>query len=450
MRAIATAITLLVLSGCAAYTAKPLRKPALADLRSPTQSALAQAARRLRVPGMSPIALNFRKPLTGKELGVIAVLANPALRALRARARIARAQVFAAGLLPDPVIQFSALQPYGAGAAGHTVALADGFLWDLSSLVTRATNIRQAKAHAMAIHYEIAWREWVAANRARLTARRLYWLGQDWEMARKAEVLWGPHGALLAQDARAHLISGAKALAWEAAWDRLRVKTAALHRAWARTRFNLNKQLGLPPDAVPVIAPPTTTVPPPGSARQLFHGALARRLDLIALVSAYHSADSALLRAVLDQYPRLSLGFAGARDTSGLNQAGIQLSLVLPLFNRGRGAVAVARARRAALFKGYVARLAEARSQIYGLWARDRSLAREIRGLKGRSRALSRLAQAANRAYRAHALGLFPYLALMQESLAMHLQMTDLRLSRAAADIALQTATGTPWSSSRS
>ena len=444
------ALTLVMLSGCAAYTAKPLRKPALADLRSPTQQALAAAARNLKIPGMPPLALNFRKPLTGQELGVIAVLANPALRALRARARVAHAQVFAAGLLPDPVVQFSALQPYGVGAAGHTASLSDGFLWDLSRLVTRNTDIRMAKEHASAIDYEIAWREWVAANRVRLTARRLYWLDQEWQIARKAEVLWGHNGELLAQDARAHLIAGPKALAWETAWERLRLKTAALHRAWQRARFSLNRQLGLPPGAHLLVAQPSPTSPPQGSARQLFHIALTKRLDLVALVAAYHSADSALLRAVLDQYPRLSLGFAGARNTTGLNQAGIQLSLVLPLFGEGRGAISIVRARRAALFKGYVARLAKAQAQIYDLWARNQSLTRELQGLQGRRQALGRLAQAANISYRAHALGLFPYLTLMQELLAVRLQMTSLRLSRAAAAIALQTATGTPWSGRRS
>ena len=443
-------LVLAGLAGCAIYTAKPLRKPALADLHAPTQRALAQAARHLKVPGMPPLALDFRKPLTGKELGVIAVLANPQLRALRARARIARAQVFAAGLLPDPVVQLSALQPYGVGASGHTASLSDGFLWDLSRLVTRHANIRMAKEHALAIDYEIAWREWVAANRVRLTARRLYWLGQEWRIAQAAQTLWGRKDELLAQDVSLHLIAGPKAVAWEAAGDGLRLRIASLHRAYHDTRLSLNRQLGLPPWAHLQVARPQPSLLPNASAQELFQGAIHRRLDLVALVAAYHSADSALMRAVLDQYPRLSLGFAGARNTSGLNQAGIQLSLVVPIFNRGRGAIAIARAHRAALFKGYVARLARARAQIYRLRARDESLTRELHGLRGRRQALGRMARAAARSYKAHALGLFPYLTFMQELLTVRLQMTTLRLSRATADVALQTATGTPWSGTRS
>ncbi len=41
-------------------------------------------------------------PLTPDELAILAVLANPDLKAARAKAKVSSAQAFAAGLLPDP------------------------------------------------------------------------------------------------------------------------------------------------------------------------------------------------------------------------------------------------------------------------------------------------------------------------------------------------------------
>ncbi len=450
MRIPALALALAILSGCAAYQAKPLRAPALAALKSPSHRALAAAARTLRVPGLVSLPLDFRKPLTGKDLGVIAVIANPSLRALRARERIARAQVFAAGLLPDPVVQFSALKPYGVGSAGRSLALSDGFLWDLSRLVTRSTDIRMARERAASVRYNVAWREWVAANEARLAARQVYWLGAEWRIARKASALLGNHDQVLARDAHRRLIGDRQLLFFQAAQDALRMKAQALHRALKAARITLNGQLGLPPWATLRIARPTRLRGVAGAPRSLFHRAVSRRLDLVALVAAYHSADQALLRAVLDQYPRLSLGAAGARNSSGLSEAGLQLSVVVPLFNANRGAVAIARARRAALFKDYVARLAEARAQIYQLDAAQASLDRELAGLKGRRTRLARTARAAGTAWTAHALGLVSYLTLMQELTAVELKMTALRLSRAATTLALVTATARPWSGGRS
>ncbi|WP_287800479.1 TolC family protein [Acidiphilium sp.] len=445
MRKTIPALVLSILSGCAAYHARPLRAPALAALRGPTHRALTAAARALKVPGLAPLPLDFRRPLTGKELGVIAVIASPALRALRARERIARAQVFAAGLLPDPVIQFSALKPYGIGAAGRTVALSDGFLWDLSRLVTRSTDIRMARERASAVRYRVAWREWVAANEARLAARQVYWLKAEWTVAHNAAEFWKGHEGVLARDVRRRLIGRRRLLFLQAAQDAFAMKAAALRRALKAARIALAGQLGLPPSAPLPIARPRPVRPVPGAPGALFRRAVSRRLDLVALVAAYHSADAALLRAVLDQYPRLSIGAAGARNSSGLSEAGFQLSLVLPLFNANRGAVAIARAKRRALFEDYVARLSAARSQIYRLDAAQGSLDRELARLKGRRRRLARTARAAQAAYEAHALGLVSYLTLMQELTAVELRMTGLRLDRAATTLALITATATPW-----
>ncbi|MHB1512108.1 MAG: TolC family protein [Acidiferrobacter sp.] len=444
------ALALAILSGCAAYHAKPLRAPALAALKGPSHRALAAAARTLRVPGLAALPLDFRKPLTGKELGVIAVIANPTLRALRSRERIARAQVFAAGLLPDPVVQFSALKPYGVGAAGRSLSLADGFLWDLSRLVTRSTDIRMARERAAAVRYRVAWREWVAANEARLAARQVYWLGAEWTIARNSLALLKGHEQVLARDAHRRLIGSRQLLFFQAAQDALRMKAAALHRALQAARLTLNAQLGLPPAALLRIARPAPLHGVRGAPRALFQRAVSHRLDLVALVAAYHSADQALLRAVLDQYPRLSLGAAGARNSSGISEAGLQLSLVVPLFNANRGAVAIARARRAALFQDYVARLATARTQIYQLDAAQASLDRELASLRGRRARLVRTARAAQAAWTAHALGLASYLTLMQELTAVELQMTALHLSRATTTLALVTATARPWSGARS
>ncbi|MHB1608976.1 MAG: TolC family protein, partial [Acidiferrobacter thiooxydans] len=205
-------------------------------------------------------------------------------------------------------------------------------------------------------------------------------------------------------------------------------------------------QLGLAPATPLAMARPHRLRPVAGAPRALFHHAVSRRLDLVAMVAAYHSANAALLRAVLDQYPRLSLGAAGARNSSGVAEAGLQLSLVLPLFNANRGAVAIARSKRAALFKDYVARLAAARSQIYRLAGAQASLDRELARFKGRGLVLAHTARAAQAAYRVHALGLVSYLTLMQELTTVELKMTALRLARAATTLALITATARPWS----
>jgi outer membrane protein TolC len=71
----------------------------------------------------------------------------------------------------------------------------------------------------------------------------------------------------------------------------------------------------------------------------------------------------------LGQYPRLSLTLNRARDTSGVQTFGPAVALDLPIWNRNRGAIAVAEAARTALRSEFAARLHQARADIADLVA---------------------------------------------------------------------------------
>lgn len=436
---------LFLLAGCARYHAHPLIAAAQTALRGPSHTVLTAAARRLAVPGFRPIYLNFRKPLTGKELGVIAVLANPTLRALRAHNGVAQAQVFSAGLLPDPVVQYSAMSPYGDAGAGQGSVISDGFLWDLSQLVTRDTREKVARTHAEAVADHIAWVEWITANNTRLLAHRLYWLQQEQAVVRRALPTFVRVQNLLIQDQRAHVVAQSRLTAFSVGTYAQQLEAHRLGRAIVATRERLNALLGLPPRAQVALAPPRPSRLPRQSAQQLFQQAQARRLDLRALVFAYKSASAAVLRAVLDQYPRLSLGFSGARTSAGVNQAGVQLALVVPLFGANRGPVHLAKAQRVSAFRAYVARLARARAQIYALDARGRDERQELQAFQGRQHVLRGSLRQLARAYRAHTIGAFRYLSLAAALWRVRLQILALHAAFDQTVILLKAADGSRW-----
>ncbi|MDA8390418.1 MAG: TolC family protein, partial [Gammaproteobacteria bacterium] len=241
----------ILLPGCAQYHARPLRKPALAALKAPSAAQLRAQALRLRAP-FAVTRLDFRKPLTGTELGIISVLANPALRALRAHDRIAHAQVFNAGLLPDPVIQYQALRPYGPRSAGRSTSLADGFLWDLSALVTHAATVRVARFHARSVEAQVAWQEWVMANRTRIAAIHVYWLRRQRALALATLPLWRRAHRWLAADVRSGVVAPARLVLWQAAYQHARAQTWRLARAATIARMALDADLGLPPATHPL------------------------------------------------------------------------------------------------------------------------------------------------------------------------------------------------------
>jgi len=103
MKPLVFTILITGLSGCLSYHGKILKNNAsINQLTHLDKNKLIQQACLVHHARLPPIKLTFAKPFTVQELAVIAVLVNPDLKALRAKEQVAKAQVFDAGLLPDP------------------------------------------------------------------------------------------------------------------------------------------------------------------------------------------------------------------------------------------------------------------------------------------------------------------------------------------------------------
>ena len=348
-------------------------------LTSPDHAALQIAARDLQHPALAPVALDFSKPFPPTAIAVLAVLGNPDLRALRARAQIAQAQVFAAGLLPDPTLSLTvdhALRP-----ANTPTAYAGSLTLDLlGALATRAVDLRAARAANEQVRLDLAWQEWLTAGQAQLLATRLQYQQQAERYAKAGDqtaraLAARLSAAVLTGDMRRDDLS----LALGARADTTTRAIAAALAAEA-TRQELNRVLGLRPDEVVALAPPVAapdaapdTLLQIGSADQevarRFAFAQRNRLDLRALQAGYASSEASVQRAVLGQYPRLTIALNRARDNGHVQSIGPTVSLDVPLWNRNRGAIANTTAQRGAFAAEYAARLHATRAEIAALVA---------------------------------------------------------------------------------
>lgn len=370
LRSAALALTALMLAACATYAPKPL-DDADAVLASPDRPALARQAAQLSHPRLPPVTLDFSKPLTADELAIIAVLANPELRALRLQQRIADAQVFAAGLLPDPQLSFSFDQVLSPADQGLATALAGSLSLDLlGALATKSVERQAARAAAEQVRLDIAWQEWTTAGQARLLAIRLPRQREAARLAREAAnaadaalkrtLAAAARGDLKGDEVEARRIAAADAYA----------RAFTVERAADTTRLDLNRLLGLNPSEPLAVAdaPPLAAWTPP-DPEALFAAARSARLDLQAFAAGYDSLQAGLHRAILGQYPRLAITLNRARDTSKVNTFGPAVNLDLPLWNRNRGAIALAEASRERLRSEYAARLYQTRADIAALVA---------------------------------------------------------------------------------
>jgi cobalt-zinc-cadmium efflux system outer membrane protein len=356
---LATVMTLL-LAGCATYHAVPLDdRPGAQGM--PTAAVLSADAAKLDRPFLTPAAVDLAAPLDANAIGLITVLENTDLKAMRAKAGITTAQAFAARLLPDPTLNLS----YDRLLAGPDSLdnLAGQLVQDIALLRSRKVLAAQGRAQVEQVRLDLAWAEWQTAGAARLQAVRVVALERAVALGRASkQSAQGLLDATLRAALRGDLSSDqvqANRLASLDAADKLRANETAL----ATARGELARLLGFPPATRLTLADSSPTLPPLDPAR-LFDIARLRRADLQALQAGYAAQEASVRKAVLDQFPTLSLGLGASRDTTGNKLVGAAVNFTLPLWNRNRGGIAIAEATRASLKADYEARLFQTRSDI--------------------------------------------------------------------------------------
>ncbi|MBN2971052.1 TolC family protein [Roseomonas aeriglobus] len=351
----------LATTACASYTPRPLATVDEAVLSPPVAAILARDGAAIDQPYLKPVAIDLTRPLDANAIAVLAVIANPDLKAQRLRAGVADAQAFSARLLPDPT--FSTGVSKVVAGPDPLLDLANALAIDINALRTRGARRAQADAQAKQVRLDLAWAEWQVAGQTRIQAVRIQQLERavaNNAASRDAtrSLLDRTLRAAGRGDLAADQVQAARVGAFDAQ-DRLRVT----ERDLAAARFELTRLIGLPP-SYPLVLAPTPLPPNPPAAEALFTLAREQRADLQALRAGYDAQEAATRLAVLNQFPTLGLTINANRDSAGNTLVGPAIDFTLPLWNRNRGGIAVENATREALKAEYEGRLFQTRAEI--------------------------------------------------------------------------------------
>lgn len=437
----------LLLASCASYTPQPLElEGASSALAPPVAHILEQGASEVERPWLAPVTIDLATPLSLDAIATLAVANNPDLATARARAGLSGAQVFAAGLLPDPSFSVGGSKVLSGPDTMLDLSGAIGF--DLNSLRTQAVRREQAVAQDRQVRLDLAWAEWQTAEQAKIQAVRIVRLQRIAALARETRNF---AQSLLDRISRA-------AARGDIAGDRLqaaRIGASSANEALnvaekdlAAAQGELRRLIGLPPDYPLALATlPTLDQPPPTEA--LLALVNTNRADLAALRAGYQAQEAAVHQAVLEQFPNFGLTLNTQRDSAGNLLAGPAIDFTLPLWNRNRGTIAVEHATRSQLQAEFNARMFQTRADIAAV-AAGISIA-----LKRRAEAFTdipKLQQFADASRRASSRG---DLSLeTAENAEQALRDRQIQLAQAQQDyeeqmIALELLTGTPreaWS----
>ncbi len=358
------------LAGCSTYQAKPIDAAAVEQALQPQPLASVKVeAARLKHPLLAPLTIDGVGGFSPDEIAVIVVVASPELRALRDQRGVAEAQVIQAGILPNPQFGYSLDNPHGRNSDSTLVAARNlGLTWEVTSLLTHHDQVKAARASAQSLDLSVAWQEWQAAEDARLRACRILSLEERLPLARTIENQLADTLALTRRGLQLNYKTTTDTTTAAEAFSQAQATRFDLEQQLTAERAALNLSLGMPAgERVPLksgaLAAASAAGPLP-TAPELIQGLEDRRLDLVALRYGYASEEATLRAAVLAQFPKIGLNVNQARDTTPVYTRGFGVTVDIPIFDRNQGQIAIGRATRQQLFDEYVARVAEARSQI--------------------------------------------------------------------------------------
>ncbi len=434
--------------GCATYRARPLPPPQeAAARRTPDLERLKVEAAQLHHPILAPVTLDLADGLTPDEAAVLAVLANPALKAVRDAHGEAAAQLIGAGVLPNPVFSGELDHPHGAGSAGTVNATNLGLEMDIGSLVGRAARVAGASANLEAVDLGISWREWEVAQAARIAVVRLAMFERRLQLVKEEHAFElktvsvleeaVDRGDATVQDLGVHRSALASLVQVE----------GDLESTATEIRSDLDLLTGLPPDAdVSPVLPDTETLQfaPLLEKGELVDRAAGGRLDLKALRLGYRAQEARVRQAVLAQFPSLSIGVVQQRNETALHFLGGLLTLGLPIFDRNQGGIALERASRTRLGHEYEARIAQARADVERLVHQDALLGERIVATRRTLASLVPLEAAERHGVASGDVDRLAWQDVRSKLLDLRLELSTLLEARLETRITLTTAVGAP------
>lgn len=412
--ALVAAFGALCLSGCATYSPLPLGKGQGAK----DVSRLSASTAEMPLPALRTHRFDPVKGLDVTDVAILAVANNPDLKVMRDQLGIARAQSFAAGLLPDP--QISLNQEYLAHPQpGYFTASAYGISEDISSLLLRSSRKAAAKSQADQVNLDLLWAEWQTIAQARLLFNQVISLREQQQR------LAAERAALVPVDRYVRKALQEGNLTYDAASAGMNAYADAAKR-WSdctqqlhQAEHDLRLLLGLAPTAsLPLIGQPFTVSPTPAQVEVALASLPQRRPDLLALQAGYTAQEATLRGAIRAQFPALTFGVDRQSDNTDVLSHGINIGLTLPLFDRNRGNIAIEKATRQQLKDDYENRVLRTRNDIAELMLDQETLIRQRDLVQAHSKRLDQALRAAEHAWQKGLLDWPTYLSIRANALS--------------------------------
>ena len=434
-----------LLISCSAYHPKPLTEQAIQQQQeTPSAEQLSILATQIKHPYLQAIPFNIKDGLSPDEAAILAVLRNPELRAIRNRHGIAAAQLLQAGLLPNPRVSYNFAALTGGLTQGKVTGLGLGLDWEVTALITQANKIAAAEAEQQAVDLQVAWQEWQLAQAAKTAVYQLVVYAKQQALLEEINQRLEENRVRMQQAADQGLVTELDRVAATTAKNAVDIRLQAVIQQKNQHQQRLNRALGLKPyDAINL----QQTIDLTGKLsmptyNELIKNLSDRRLDLMALQQGYQNQEQQLHIAVLQQFPKISIGITQTRNNSNYYTLGAGIAVTLPILDQNQGVIALASATRQQLFDEYSNREFQAKADIAELLVTITSLNKQIKSVNHAIPDLETLVNAYRVAIEHGQIDVLNYYTAWNNWIEKRVELLTLQLQLVEARIALEIATG--------
>lgn len=357
--------TLIV--GCATYKSRPI---------SASKTASEFEARNMDAQGLRDfMEENLQRQISTwppKEwdlsmLTLAAFYYHPDLDVARARWEVAKAGVIAAGGRPNPTASFT--PEYRSNVETDVSPWTLNFDLDIpvETAGKRGYRIAEASHLSEAARLDIATAAWRVRSRLRGSLLSLYAAVEREKLLNEQLSAQEEIAELLEQRLKFGDVSQVESAQAQSALINTRLAIEENQMQVAQDRAWVAEALGVPAQALDNVTisfgafEQTPKNYQPDDIRCM---ALLGRPDIMAALAKYDASQSALQLEIAKQYPDIRLGPGYVWD-QGENKWTLGLSIVLPVFNRNKGPIAEAEARRKTAAAEFIALQASALGEVY-------------------------------------------------------------------------------------
>ena len=347
------AVAAVALAGCATYKPQPI---------DPAATRGGFEARSLADAGLRDFLAQHGHPLSGEsgagewdleQLTLAAFYFSPSLDAARADLAVARAGTQTARAWQNPSFAFT---------PGYNVDAAAGITpWILGYALNLPLEIGQRKPRIAAAAHRVESGRLALASVAWSVRGSLRHALVELRAAQNAAAAWSAQktslagaGELLEQQVRAGEISPVEAAPDRIALGRVEMDLSDNEHAARVALLRIAQIIGVPPGALDGVrfawgkieradAAALATATPSATEARLW--AATNHPDLAAALSAYAETEAVLQGEIRRQYPQFSIG-PGFELDQGEGKWSLALGITLPIFDRNKGPIAAALARR--------------------------------------------------------------------------------------------------------